>query len=284
MKAKISPHLARLVLLAIFIAIAAFVFFNPASNQVKVAEGAPQAPSANWQVFLPFAKHSPCTTSKGIFGRVTFKGASAGGVSLMLRFYNGSTWSTYATTTTNSSGNYAFAGLPALGSGQIYYVRFQNSLSGSNTRLWYWGTQYLYSYFAGCDAAIGDFDIANVPQVSPLAGATVALPYTFQWTRRTATPTDSYTLELFDPYGTAYATTYYLGYVGSVTVNSLPTGFSPGVLYGWYPGVYSPDGGYGYAYYYYPVTFSNSGTVTLHSPVVRTARDRVEGAIPNPAR
>jgi hypothetical protein len=47
--------------------------------------------------------------------------------------------------------------------------------------------------------------------------------------------------------------------VGSFTLNTLPSGFSPGVQYAWEIWVYSPDGGYGISYATRLVTFSNTG-------------------------
>jgi hypothetical protein len=180
-------------------------------------------------------------------------------VPLSLRFYNGSSWSTLATTTTAADGTYSFTGVPSLGSGQGYYVRYQNT-AGTVGRLWLWNTRVLTSYTAGSNIAIGNFDIADITLVSPAGGSTVALPYTFQWTRRAATPSDSYELDLYDYYdGDPYAYTGPLGYVGSFTINGLPTGFSPWVPYVWTIWAYSPDGGAGLAYWSNYVTFSNTG-------------------------
>jgi hypothetical protein len=199
-------------------------------------------------------------------------------VSLALRFYNGSSWSTYTTTTTGADGSYSFTGVPSLGSGQRYYVRYQNPGGTYTGRLWFWGTRRLDSYTAGTNVAIGDFDIADIPMVSPAHGATVTLPYTFQWTRRSATPSDSYEFDLFDPSdGSPYWwTDPTLGYVGSYTLNSLPSGFSPSTQYGWDVWVYSPDGGSGESYYYRTVTFSNAGlglTLTLPALPKRANED-----------
>ena len=109
--------------------------------------------------------------------------------------------------------------------------------------------------------AIGNFDIADIPLVSPSSGATVGLPQTFQWTRRTASPTDSYELNLYDyvDFNPWWWTAPPLGYVNSYTLNSLPTGFTSGTTYAWYVAAYSPDGGYGESYYSYQVTFSGGG-------------------------
>ena len=205
-----------------------------------------------WHLFLPLISRPPA-----IYGYVTDNGSPAGGVPLELRFYNGSAWSTYATTSTASDGKYTFYP-PLLGSQQRYYVRYLNATT--NTRLSSWGTRQLTSFAGPSDVAIGNFDIANIPLVSPLSGNKVTLPSMFSWGVRPATPTDSYEFNLFDPTNPSLAAwTPPLGYVGSVTLNSLPSGFVPNVGYGWYMAVYSPDGGYGTSYYYRRVSFANTG-------------------------
>ncbi len=224
-------------------------------------------------IFLPLVtKPRP-----GISGRVTINGASAAGVSLELRFFNGASWSTRATTTTGSDGGYSFTGVPGLSAGQRYYVLYRNT-GGTPGRLWVWGTRVLTSYTAGDSVGIGDFDIADIALVSPAAGATVALPYTFQWTRRPATPSDSYEFDLYDyPDGDPYFyTDPPLGYVSAYTLNGLPSGFSTGVQYAWDIWVYSPDGGYGISYWSYYVTFSNTGmsfTGAMQSVLPKTVPD-----------
>jgi len=209
--------------------------------------------------YLPLiAKPSP-----GIRGRVTLNGAPTPSVPLDLRFYNGASWSTRASLTTDSNGLFLFTNVPSLGPGQHYYVRYLNS-SQTPGRLWFWGTRTLTAYTSGTFTDIGDFDIADITLVSPPDGATIWLPYTFYWMRRPATPTDSYALEVFDPVdGDPYAATDGLGYVSGVTVYGLPGGFSPGTPYGWDVVVESPDGGSGVALDTYQVVFSNVSTSGL---------------------
>jgi len=207
-------------------------------------------------VFLPLiSKPRP-----GIQGLVTLNGDPIVGVSLELRFFDGSSWSTLAITTTGADGYYTFLNTPGLDAGQKYYVRYLNDL-GTGGRLWVWATRELTSYSAGSAVIIGDFDIADIALVSPTNGATVALPYTFQWTPRPATLLDTYEFDLYDPTdGDPYFyTAPPLGYVGSYTLNGLPAGFSSGVQYGWEIWVYSPDGGYGISYETRSVMFSNTG-------------------------
>jgi hypothetical protein len=102
----------------------------------------------------------------------------------------------------------------------------------------------------------------------------VALPYTFQWTRRPASPSDTYEFDLYDP---ADGDPYFytdppLGYVGSYTLSGLPARFRRGTQYAWEVWVYSPDGGYGISYDTRLVTFSSAGTGI--APAAQPARPK----------
>jgi hypothetical protein len=205
-------------------------------------------------VFLPLITKP----REGIHGLVTLNGNPLVGVFLELRFYDGAVWSTLATTTTGTDGYYAFLNMPGFGAGQKYYVLYSNP-DGTPGRLWVWGTRELTSYSAGSPIAIGDFDIANIALVSPVDGATVSVPRTFQWTPRPATPTDSYEFNLYDFNDLDPYFFIEVGYVDNYTLNSLPEGFNVGNQYAWEIWVYSPDGGFGISYETRDVYFSNSG-------------------------
>jgi hypothetical protein len=87
----------------------------------------------------------------------------------------------------------------------------------------------------------------------------VALPCTFQWTPRIATPTDSYSFILFDPNsGYLLFSSPALGYASTCTLDSLPTGVSPGVEYAWSIKVYGPDRGSGQSLSWPYVAFSGN--------------------------
>jgi hypothetical protein len=208
-------------------------------------------------VYLPFLRSN---IGLGIHGVVTLNGRPVAGVSLSLRFYNGTSWSTRAITITNQEGIYSFTNIPALFPGQLYYVRYINPSTFGDGRLGFWATREISFYAARSDVNIGNFDIADITLLNPEPGAVISLPITFQWARRPATPSDSYEFNLFDPYNELpYFYTPPLGYVETYTLGRLPIGFSPGVVYGWALGVYSLDGGYGTSFYYHPVMFSNTG-------------------------
>jgi hypothetical protein len=218
----------------------------------------PMARRIAFTVFLPLI--SKPGLLQGLYGTVTENGAPAASVSLDLLFYNGASWSILTTITTNANGDYSLTGVPSLSSGQKYQVRYLNTASTPG-RLGVWGTRELTSYSAGSSVEIGNFDIADIALVAPAAGVTVALPYTFQWTLRPATPSDTYEFDLYDPADRDpyFYTAPPLGYVGTYPLNGLPAGFSPSVQYVWEIWVYSPDGGYGISYATYGVTFSNAG-------------------------
>jgi hypothetical protein len=205
-------------------------------------------------VLLPFVS-GPC--GRGLCGEVRLNGAPVSGVALELRFYNGSTWSTAAATTTDSTGHYDFAGMASLLPGQRYYVRYLNQ-ANTPGRLYVWQTRVRTSYTAGTTLDLGSFDIGDVVLTAPGENALVALPQTFTWTRRPATPTDSYEFDIYDPVDSdPYGYTPLLGYVSGVTVTGLPDGFEPGVSYVWEVWIYSPDGGVGISRESRPVSFSN---------------------------
>ena len=127
-------------------------------------------------VYLPLISRP--TQFKGIFGRVTQNSARAAAIPVDLRFYNGSAWSTAGTTQTDSNGNYTFPDASSLAPGQKYYVRYANA-ANDPTRLWTWAMRGLTEYTSGGETVIGDFDIAEVPLMSPANNATVYLPASF---------------------------------------------------------------------------------------------------------
>lgn len=210
-------------------------------------------------LFLPALHYAQPYT--GIHGLVTEKGAPASGIDMELRFYNGSAWSTKATAVTNADGQFAFMGIPALGPNQLYYVLYLNE--DNPNRLFVWSTRALASYAAGAAVPIGNFDIANIELLTPAPGASVGLPATFTWERRSAVPTDNYEFNLYDfddgnPY---FYTVPPLGYVSSYVLGGLPPGFGAGVPYAWDMWVYGDENleSFGLSYWVYVITFSNNG-------------------------
>lgn len=225
------------------------VYFDTAVLKVQMS---PRPPTL---LYMPMIIRPP-EVVPGLTGHVTMSGAPIAGIPLDLRFYNGSSYSTYASTTTGADGSYLFSGVPALLPGQNYYVRYNNDTQ-DDTRLATWHTADNTTYNATSLVSFAAFDIANIVLSAPEPGATVELPVTFHWIPRAASPSDSYMLELFDlsndePY---FYTDPFLGYVSSYTLQERPGGFEKGVEYGWGIIANSPEGGFGYSYYYYRITF-----------------------------
>jgi len=196
----------------------------------------------------------------GIQGYVLENGEPANNIYVELRFFDGSSWSTVDGRFTFLGGWYLFDNAPGLAPGQRYFLRYQNTTNNTN-RLTTWHTPEITSYSAGGTVGLPTFDVANIGLVSPAPGAAVALPATFTWNKRGATPSDQYEFNLFEPNtGSPYFFTQPpLGYVDSFTLNSLPGGFSPDVWYVWDLWVYGPSGGFGVSYYAYYIRFSSAG-------------------------
>lgn len=139
--------------------------------------------------YLPVIVNSP-PSIPGIYGQATYQGTPIGGIELTLQQHINGSFYPVLTTTTQSDGRYLFTNVPDLAEFTAYVVRYMND--GNPQYLGYYYSTFLgYSQGAG-----GDFDIANIVLVSPPNGATVALPYTFQWVPRSDTPSDNYSVVL----------------------------------------------------------------------------------------
>jgi len=214
-------------------------------------------------VFLPLILKN---FTKTLNGTVTDKGIPVAGTQILLSYYNGSTWSTYSSTLTDSYGKYQFTTLPTLSADHEYYVRWDNTEANSN-RLSGWHCDSINSSTIDPNADRCDFDIENIVLISPGHGLTISLPNTFSWKKRTFT-SDDYEWNLldvsdFDPW---WWTDPSLGYVNSYTLNSLPSGFTAGAQYGWRMWVYGSNGS-GASYYYRSVIFSNTGVQIEVDPI-----------------
>ena len=210
-----------------------------------------------YTLYLPLVlkEEPPTPLPPSISGTVTYSGTRIAGIPLSLEFSaNGTTFTTYSTTTTLSNGTYRFSSLPDLQSGQRYYVRYVNQTNSSHLSAWY--TRAITENFTG-EVNIGDFDIANVALNSPPHSYSGPLPITFQWTRRNATPSDSYFFQLFNPanYNPRFLSDP-LGNVNTYTLTGLPANFQTRVQYGWNAGIKSPDNGTGYSFSYRAITFT----------------------------
>ena len=173
---------------------------------------------------------TPTSQPAGIYGRVTYYGSAVSGAPLTLRFWNGTTWSEKASTTTGADGSYLFGSVPSLGAGQVYYVRYRQDTDDRYLFGWY-GPE-ITVYTSGARQRGGSFDIANVTLLAPESGSSLPLPITFTWQQR-GIPGDTYRWHLFDPGGYYSWLSNDLGAVGGATLSGLPEGAVYGKLYGW---------------------------------------------------
>jgi len=216
--------------------------------------GSGGSPPTAKSVYLPIMLGKASSTARVLSGRVTDKGDPVQ-TTVELRYYNGSSWSTYATAGTNTNGEYEFRNLPNLTGNQQYYVRKVNV-----QQIIYWLSAWYCSVITASTTDSNlykcDFNLENVNLLTPNHGDTVTLPKTFSWTKRSTT-SDSYLFRFSDrtdndAFNDPYFESNPLGYVGSYTLNGLPAGFSTGKQYGWWVAVLGSNG-YGESLYYYNV-------------------------------
>lgn len=205
-------------------------------------------------LYLPMM-YNPKATPKGIHGWVTEWVCGVAGIPLELRFYNGSFWTTKATTTTKDDGSFSFPYVTSLQPGQLYYVRYTNQTD--ENRVWIWSTGALQSYLTGQDVMIGNFDIHTVAYGQPEDGASIYLPYTFTWGQRYTYLQESYDFNMFEYYGNDFWYTPPLGEATEYTMTSLPEVFNTNEPHFWYVGIHGPLNGYGEAFYARLVYFND---------------------------
>ncbi len=200
--------------------------------------------------YLPLVRKQ----SMSVSGKVSQNTAPVAGTELLLRYYDGVTWSTYMTATTGADGSYSFS-LPAPEGSQKYYVRWENQ-TNDPSRLWAWRCNDITP--SGGSAPCS-FDIQNVYLAAPADGTTTALPRAFSWTPRGISG-DSYQWRLYNASantseGVPWFETAMLGSASSYTLTFLPTGFSPNGTYGWDVLVQN-TAGYGVAQQLWGLTFA----------------------------
>lgn len=220
-------------------------------NQFIPPSPTPTAPPT----LAPGATRTPtptATAEPGIHGQATFEGAPVD-VELSLRFHDGNSWSTAATTTTGADGRYRFTGVASLDPGEQYQVRYGINSANENYLYAAYGTA-LSSYTAGENVSGGDIEIANVPLGGPQAGATVTLPVTFTWQRR-GIAGDTYEFILLDVGSGTWWTTGNLGDVNQYVLTTLPEGAEFDHEYRWYVRAHRPSGTYGDSFRYPTITF-----------------------------
>ena len=115
-----------------------------------------QQPVADTIIYLPIVMDYFYSYS----GTITDNGIPVPDQTVDLRFFDGSSWSTFDTQVTNPTGTYYFTNLPILDSGQEYYVRWLNDLDDPN---------YLSAYY--CDTL--DLDNMDTLQSSVILTSTI---------------------------------------------------------------------------------------------------------------
>lgn len=229
-----------------------------------------QKPTYPPRAYLPLLNND---AGGRLFGQVTENGNKAPDVPLTLCRLNSLTdtnCTSMGSTTTIADGTYAFNNLPALQTGQKYFAYFKNTTNAKG-RLWYWQTHSLVTYTFGSQVQLGNFDIGDIKLISPTLPVTVTLPVAFSWKLRSASPSDSYEFDLYEPQnGTPYFYTKPpLGHVGSYQLKSLPAGFSMNKRYAWEVWAYAPDNAFGVSLEARPVAFASSAspsTMLMENP------------------
>ncbi len=190
------------------------------------------APTLDNKLFLPAVNNL-----RPLTGRVTYKGAAVNGMKVQLLAKKG-TWEDFASTVTNSSGNYSFSDIPSLEEYAEYGVSWYNDFSNSN-----------YLEFWDCDALSGlssdnptcNIELSNVTLTAPAAGASINLPYTFRWTMR-AVAGEHYAVDFVDPDTFQYWQYELSSRTSSWTMTGLPDGMQTGTEYLWDVWVFGPNG------------------------------------------
>jgi hypothetical protein len=229
-------------------------------------------------VYLPLLSNN---AGGKLFGQVTQNGSKVAGVPLTLCRLNSpidTSCTPMESTTTIADGTYAFYNLPSLETGQKYFAYFRNT-TNTNGRLWYWQTRSLVTYTVDSQVQLGNFDIGDIKLISPTLPVTVTLPVTFSWKMRSASPSDNYEFDLYEPQnGSPYFYTKPpLGHVGSYRLNSLPAGFLVNKRYVWEVWAYAPDNAFGISLEARPVAFASSASLPTvpmeNSPPVKEVPD-----------
>ena len=192
----------------------------------------------------------------GVSGLISYQGSGIGDIDLELRFYDGSIWSTMASTKTGSDGQYLFSNVPSLGSGQEYYVRYGPNESDYRY-LYDWYGPFITAYTTGGSASGGNFDIANFSLLSPDDFSNVSFPVTFNWEGR-GLNNDTFRWRMFDYYGDYEWDSGDPAGAVSYTLSDLPSDAVYGEEYYWDVFVHNGPDSYGTCIDYYAVTFSSS--------------------------
>jgi hypothetical protein len=176
----------------------------------------------------------------------------------------GETFHDFAETVSDASGNFTLP-VPSLQNNQqVYDVYWRNTAENE---------AWLGSFYGNIATILHaqnhyNMDIANIYLVSPDPGASVSLPVTFIWQRRT-TLTDDYGVGLSNGDESKFRTVSGLGYADRATMTTVPDWVVVNAKNYWYGVVQTPDG-IGFSYWMYEIYFRNLSSLTLNSPEMNT--------------
>lgn len=165
------------------------------SSQMTVI--ARETPAAK-QVFLPTAMRQMSFNLSSYSGVVTQNGTPVTGTAVYLALSkdSGGTWDgLYMRTTTGPEGRFEFNGLPRPSSQTRFYVYYPNE-ERDPSRLLYWACPTITSPAQIQSPTACNLNVANISLLAPLPGATVRLPYTFEWTGRSSSG-ETYVIEIY---------------------------------------------------------------------------------------
>lgn len=236
---------------------------SPTATATRTAAATATPTTTSPPTATPTATHMPTATptatgtalpTLGIYGQVTFQGIPAAGITVKLGLYVSGVYQ-YAVdaTQTDDEGFYCFASARTLSANESYGVRYDNVLPMEEGKLDFWYSYTFHDYVAGEVRAGGDFDIADLEELSPDTIVAQPLPVTFRWLPRSAelAPFDQYLyeVEISDPEGGATFSSGLLLSDQEYTLAALPEGFVPGNIYEWYVWFWGASGSeYGSGY------------------------------------
>ncbi len=222
--------------------------------RVPAANGSPSVQGSATVVYLP----SLLVGGGTVIGQVVSSRGSVAGHAVALFLNPGAGPSTEVKTVLlGSDGRYMFANVPALTTGQIYWVGFFRM--GASPDVLSWADESDIPALARHQTVdLGTLDVTGLDLGSPADGVTVSMPTTFTWTPRPTT-SDSYAWHIGDPSGQLSGIyTDELGYVSGVTIVALPpgSGYVASTQYVWGVYIWMPDGSIGASVSQW-ITFSN---------------------------
>jgi hypothetical protein len=188
------------------------------------------------RLYLPlvFNAHRP----PGLYGLLLQAGAPVVGQQVELFRYtlgDPDTAVPQGTATSTDTGSFGFPAVPVLSGAEAYFVRWVNSSQTSEGRAYVVFSNDITAYDGSQPVMFANLDIADIVLIGPtVPPAGVSLPVALQWAPRPATPADNHQVRFFNAnFTTLLATSPALGYTGSYTLTTLPSGLVVSTDYQW---------------------------------------------------